>query len=125
MKDFFFDYKPPEQLLPLSYFENNLFNRYQIEFEKEPIALETLKKQILSENQSVLVILNTIDDTKELFKRLKDKLNTWAHVHEVYLSDDELHTYIDKMKNIIDELWENPIEIDGFSPLSREEIYER
>ena len=76
VKDFFFDYKPPEQLLPLSYFENNLFNRYQIEFEKEPIALETLKKQILSENQSVLVILNTIDDTKELFKRLKDKLNS-------------------------------------------------
>lgn len=29
------------------------------------------------------------------------------------------------MKNIINELWENPIEIDGFSPLSREEIYER
>jgi len=76
VKDFFFDYKPPEQLLPLSYFENNLFNRYQIEFEKEPIALETLKKQILSETQSVLVILNTIDDTKELFKRLKDKLNS-------------------------------------------------
>lgn len=76
VKDFFFDYKPPEQLLPFSYFENNLFNRYQIEFEKEPIALEALKKQILSENQSVLVILNTIDDTKELFKQLKDKLNS-------------------------------------------------
>ncbi len=76
VKDFFFDYKPPEQLLPLSYFENNLFNRYQIEFEKEPIALETLKKQILSETQSVLVILNTIDDTKELFKQLKDKLKS-------------------------------------------------
>ena len=74
VEDFFFDYKPPEQLLPLSYFENNLFNRYQIEFEKEPIALEALKKQILSEDQSVLVILNTIDDTKELFKQLKDKL---------------------------------------------------
>jgi CRISPR-associated endonuclease/helicase Cas3 len=76
VKDFFFDYKPPEQLLPLSYFENNLFNRYQIEFEKEPIALETLKKQIFSENKSVLVILNTIDDTKELFKQLKDKLKS-------------------------------------------------
>ena len=76
VKDFFFDYKLPEQLLPLSYFENNLFNRYQIEFEKEPIALEALKKQILSENQSVLVILNTIDDTKELFKQLKDKLKS-------------------------------------------------
>ena len=76
VKDFFFDYKPPEQLLPLSYFDNDLFNRYQIEFEKEPIVLETLKKQILSENQSILVILNTIDDTKELFKQLKDKLKS-------------------------------------------------
>lgn len=73
-KIFFSDYEKPIPLLPLSYFENDLFNRYQIEFEKEPIDLETLKNSILSENQSTLVILNTIDDTKELFKKLLDEL---------------------------------------------------
>lgn len=75
-KNFFSDYEKPIPLLPLSYFENDLFNRYQIEFEKEPIDIETLKNSILSENQSVLVILNTIDDTKELFKKLQDELET-------------------------------------------------
>jgi len=73
-KKFFSDYEKPIPLLPLSYFDNDLFNRYQIEFEKEPIDLETLKDSILSENQSTLIILNTIDDTKELFKKLQDEL---------------------------------------------------
>lgn len=35
-----------------------------------------MKDSILSENQSVLVILNTIDDTKKLFKKLQDELET-------------------------------------------------
>lgn len=75
-RSFFPDYEMPVPLLPLSYFDNNLFNRYEIEFEKEPIDIDTLKDSILSENQSVLIILNTIDDTNELFKRLQDTLET-------------------------------------------------
>ena len=73
---FFKDYTNPYPLLPLSYFNNNLFNRYQIEFEKEPIDLESLKGSILTENKSTLVILNTIDDTNELFKKLQDELGS-------------------------------------------------
>ena len=68
--DFFSYYTKPTPLLPLSYFDNELFNRYQIVFNKEPIDLETLKESVLSDNNSVLVILNTIDDTKELYKLL-------------------------------------------------------
>lgn len=74
-KKFFSDYEKPLPLLPLSYFKNDLFNRYQIEFEKEPIDLETLKNSIVSENSSVLVILNTIDDTKELYKLLQEEFD--------------------------------------------------
>lgn len=72
---FFKDYTEPHPLLPLSYFNNNLFNRYQIDFNKEPIDLEKLKDSIISENTSTLVILNTIDDTKELYKLCKETLN--------------------------------------------------
>ncbi len=75
-KKFFYDYKKPIPLLPFSYFDNDLFNRYQIEFEKEPIDLDSLKDSILSESQSTLVILNTIDDTKELFRKLQEELGT-------------------------------------------------
>lgn len=73
-QSFFPDYKKPTPLLPLSYFDNDLFNRYLIEFEKEPIDLEMLKEYVIEENQSVLIILNTIDDTKELFKKLQKEL---------------------------------------------------
>ncbi len=72
---FFKDYTEPYPLLPLSYFNNDLFNRYKIDFNKEPIDLETLKDSIISENSSALVILNTIDDTKELYKLLLDELD--------------------------------------------------
>lgn len=72
---FFKDYTEPYPLLPLSYFDNNLFNRYQIDFKKEPIDLETLKDSIISESSSTLVILNTIDDTKELYKLLLDEMD--------------------------------------------------
>lgn len=72
---FFKQYSNPYPLLPLSYFKNHLFNRYQIDFNKEPIDSETLKDSILSENCSTLVILNTIDDTKELYKLLLEVLD--------------------------------------------------
>lgn len=72
---FFRDYQQPYPLLPLNYFENKLFNRYVISFEKEAINLETLKDRILSEEKSSLVILNTIDDTKELYKLLSESID--------------------------------------------------
>ena len=67
-KDFFFDYEKPYQLLDLKYFENDLFNRYQIDYDKALIDIETLKNRIIEGNESTLVILNTIDDTKDLYK---------------------------------------------------------
>jgi CRISPR-associated endonuclease/helicase Cas3 len=76
IKSFFYDYVTPKPLLPLAYFENKLFNRYKIEFRKDSIGLDTLKEQIISEKSSVLVILNTIDDTKELFEKLQKECNS-------------------------------------------------
>lgn len=72
---FFFDYKKPTSLLPLEYFNHDLFNRYSISNEKEGIDIKELKERILAEGTSVLVILNTIDDTKDLYKLLKDDLD--------------------------------------------------
>lgn len=72
---FFSEYQKPDSLLPLSYFKNKLFNRYVISFEKETINLEELRDKILAEDKSCLVILNTIDDTKELYKLLSESVN--------------------------------------------------
>lgn len=75
-KKFFPFYEKPIPLLPLSYFSNELFNRYKIEIEKETINLCTLRDKILSENNSALVILNTIDDTKQLYKLLQKNIDS-------------------------------------------------
>lgn len=75
VKIFFTNYENPYSVLSLSYFKNPLFNRYQLSLCKGPIDLKKLKEKVISENQSVLVILSTIDDTKELYLLLKNDLN--------------------------------------------------
>lgn len=72
IKTFFDDYKKPFPLLPLTYFENELFNRYEINYGNNPIELHQLKEKIINEDKSILVILNTIDDTKDLYDELLD-----------------------------------------------------
>lgn len=70
---FFKDYETPKPLLKFEeYFESAVFNRYLIDYKKEPINLEELTQLIFNENNSVLIIVNTIDDSKELFENLKE-----------------------------------------------------
>lgn len=73
-KDFFINYQKPYPLLSLTYFDHHLFNRYKITVNKEPIDIQTLKEKVVTETQSILIIINTIDDTKELFTLLEDEL---------------------------------------------------
>lgn len=74
---FFKSYSTPAELVNLDYFKNEIFNRYLINNDKGKIGIEVLVTSILEESDSVLVILNTIDDTKLLFDAiLKQNLNT-------------------------------------------------
>jgi len=67
--DFFPSYAAPYPLLSLDYFQKALFNRYVIYYDKTDLDINTLKEKIIAENHSVLVILNTIDDTKDLYNQ--------------------------------------------------------
>lgn len=71
IRSFFSGYEAPLPLLSPKYFEDSLFNRYQIHYNNVPVTIEELKKQILNESKSVLIILNTIDDTKDLYKSFR------------------------------------------------------
>jgi CRISPR-associated endonuclease/helicase Cas3 len=71
VKKFFDDYVPPKALLTLDYFQEDVFNRYEINFEKDSIDRDKLAEKIFSEEDSVLVILNTIEDTKKIFETVK------------------------------------------------------
>ena len=71
--EFFKGYLPPPELLPMKYFNEQVFNRYCIERQPNPIELKDLADMIEIEQSSVLVILNTIQDTKDLFNKLSER----------------------------------------------------
>lgn len=80
--EIFDNYEKPVRLLEhKKYFESDIFNRYQILYKKDPINIKELSELVLSENDSVLIILNTIDDSKELF----DILSSRFQPDELYL----------------------------------------
>lgn len=70
IKSFFSNYTKPYNLLSLNYFKNELFNRYKITIDKNGTDINELKNQLLVSEKSTLVILNTIDDTKDLYALL-------------------------------------------------------
>lgn len=73
-KEFFSGYNLPPKLLSKNYFENDLFNRYIIDIQKEEIRIQELANKIITENKSVLCIVNTIDDSKDLFEELNKQI---------------------------------------------------
>ncbi len=72
IRSFFADYEKPVSLLPLSYFDHDLFNRYFIDYKTDFIDIHSLIDMVVDEDESVLLILNTIDDTKEAYNLLSD-----------------------------------------------------
>jgi len=76
VKNFFKDYTVPKPLLPLKYFENDLFNRYTVHYNERKTDLDILTRQINLEKDSILIILNTINASKELYKKLKKYYNS-------------------------------------------------
>jgi CRISPR-associated endonuclease/helicase Cas3 len=75
----FYNYKRPFEVSNLKYFEHKLFNRYKVEQYKNEITINELSERVIAENNSVLVIVNTIDDSKDLFNEISN-----------YLRDNEL-----------------------------------
>ena len=78
-KLFFKNYQPPIELLKSDkYFSKDVFNRYVVHMIEEEQTIETISEKIVEEEKSVLVILNTIQDTKDLYSKL-------SHLPNVFL----------------------------------------
>lgn len=73
LNEFFKGYLSPPELLSLEYFNEPVFNRYRIKRLLDPIELKELVGMIETERDSVLVILNTIQDTKDLFNEFSER----------------------------------------------------
>lgn len=77
ISSFFSNYEKPIALLDHEkYFKKNVFNRYQIIYQKKSIGVQELSLQVVDEEKSVLIIVNTIDDSKELYKALSEELDS-------------------------------------------------
>lgn len=100
-KNFFLDYEQPFKLLSLSHYENPIFNRYTVEVQNSIIDVEQLGHQVLQEEKSVLVILNTIQDTKDLYNFItenKDDTNVLLLNTHFTPRDRSLKIYLAKRK---------------------------
>ena len=68
----FVTYKRPPELLSADCYKEKVFNRYSISNEKHISTVEQLADEIQGHDDSCLVILNTIDDTKRLYALLRE-----------------------------------------------------
>lgn len=97
---FFKTYSRPDDLLePKKYFENNIFNRYRVSVIEEEQTIDSLKERILAEEKSILVIMNTIQDTKDLYNELRDLPNVFL-LNTHFTSEDRL-AKIEQVKQLL------------------------
>lgn len=99
IKAFFADYEKPASLLPLTYFKNELFNRYAITYKAETIDMNSLTEMVIEEDDSVLLILNTIDDTKEAYNLLSGRFDGTLILLNTHFTPDDRKIKIQKAKN--------------------------
>lgn len=123
LKDMFKDYISPPELLSLDYFNEKIFDRYHIERLIEPVNIEQLAGMIIRENKSTLVILNTIQDTKDLFNELFNcnidyeliLLNTHFTPDDRKIKIDRCIMFLDEGKRVVlisTQLIEAGVDID-------------
>lgn len=121
----FFNYKTPEELLNASkYFGEKVFNRYRIaRLLQENFTVSDLAQHIKTQNESCLVILNTIDDTKHLYDLLSENyslkecvlLNTHFTLEDRRLKIEYCQKRLDNKEKIIlisTQLIEAGVDID-------------
>lgn len=99
-KMLFKSYACPDDLLsPEKYFNEDVFNRYRINVIEDVQTIDSLKDKILADEKSILVILNTIQDTKDLFNELSDLANVFL-LNTHFTPEDRLKK-IEQIKQLL------------------------
>jgi CRISPR-associated endonuclease/helicase Cas3 len=107
--------KPAELLSGENYYDYPIFNRYRVvRLKRENFYIKDLAHEIRSQKGSCLVILNTIDDTKQLYRLLNgnddeeiddftDDLEVWRYPHypRYKITDDEFNADVSKGEHIL------------------------
>lgn len=99
--DFFPEYKKPVALLP-SYFDNELFNRYIIKYREESVTLSELADEITNIKESCLVILNTIDDSLNLYNAIKNCIDAEVVLLNTHFTPSDRKSKIADVKRYLE-----------------------
>jgi len=104
VREFFPDYKAPSShdLLSASYFDHELFDRYRVEGKSESLSLGDLAGELKQESESVLVILSTIDDTKDLYKKLEGQVDARVELLNTHFTPEDRRRKIAACDRITD-----------------------
>lgn len=88
---------------PSSYFTKDVFNRYRIDWiSQDDINYQDLIAHVKEQNQSCLVILNTIADTKYVYKELKNQFQYIILLNTHFVVQDRKDK-IEKIKKLLKE----------------------
>jgi len=71
----FKNYKMPAEISDISFYDRDIFNRYSIHTINPEISRSTLSTDVLSRDNSCLVILNTVKDSIAVYHILKESCN--------------------------------------------------
>lgn len=104
VQSFFPGYEAPanHDLLSAEYFQHELFDRYTVTALDEPLSLDELADCIAQEEQSILVILSTIDDTTKLYEILSGAEHTHVELLNTHFTPEDRRRKIDICKAILD-----------------------
>ena len=107
---FFPDYEAPanHDLLSADYFQHDLFDRYTVTALDEPLSLNELANRISQEEQSALVILSTIDDTKKLYSELNADVNARVELLNTHFTPEDRRAKIATCQTILNPEKEAP-----------------
>lgn len=106
LKDFFPAYESPHELLSRAHFKSSLFNRYTVsslDSSDGYVSRKEVAKAIRVEDESVLVILSTIDDTKALFELLEDTPDAEVKLLNTHFTPEDRRQKIESCKEILEE----------------------
>jgi CRISPR-associated endonuclease/helicase Cas3 len=101
---FFPNYDAPanHDLLSADHFEHDLFDRYTVTALEEPLLLSELSSRLVEEDESVLVILSTIDDTKKLYDELKGEVGARVELLNTHFTPEDRRRKIETSQAILD-----------------------
>jgi len=104
VQEFFPDYEAPSShdLLSAEYFDHELFDRYRVTGKDNALSLDELSDELEKESESVLVILSTIDDTKDLYEKLEGSVDARVVLLNTHFTPEDRRRKIEECDKITD-----------------------